>query len=124
MRKEEEEIYYWNRYMKKYLFERRVNYTNLNKTPEDMMEEEVDRLMDLEEKCVSRMTGEFKDDDLSKASYDDDDNSGKRKKKKKNNVAYKGRRNPDDLESNGEEDNERREEGWDMEARFTADGLF
>lgn len=99
-----------------YLFDRRVKATDRTKTGEEIAKEEADRLHELETRRLARMSGDFDNDDFSDLS-DDEDDKKRKKKGKQSKKETKKARNPDELDSDGEE------EGPELETRFTADGL-
>ena len=128
--KMDQEMDAWDREMKTYLFERRVKATDRTKTPEEIAKMEAERLHELETRRMARMNGDFEDDDLSDISDEEGGRGRKgrqlrkekakkvaRKKSKKNKSSSTAERNPDELDSDVEDDND------ELEVRFTADGL-
>lgn len=114
---EDKEMEDWDKEMKQYLFDRKVKATNRTKTPEEIAKEEAERLHELETKRLARMNGDFEKDDLSDISEDDGDSKKKARRKTVATISRKKKvRNPDELDSDDEEDEE-------LETRFTADGL-
>eukprot|EP00557_Chaetoceros_sp_GSL56_P004410 CAMPEP_0176498936 /NCGR_PEP_ID=MMETSP0200_2-20121128/12626_1 /TAXON_ID=947934 /ORGANISM="Chaetoceros sp., Strain GSL56" /LENGTH=1104 /DNA_ID=CAMNT_0017897255 /DNA_START=75 /DNA_END=3386 /DNA_ORIENTATION=- len=120
---EEQEMDAWEQEMKGYLFERKVKATDRTKTPEEIAKEEADRLHELETRRLARMNGDFENDDFSDISDDDDGRkhghkrAGRRKRNSHKNAKTDGR-NPDELDSDDEVDDED-----ELQTKFTEDGL-
>ena len=119
----DEEMDEWDRETKELLFERKVKATDRTKTAEEIAKDEAERLNELETKRLARMSGDFDDDDLSDISDVDSKKHKHSKSKSKsasknanNQKNRKGVKNPDELDSDQEENEEH-------QIKFTADGL-
>jgi nucleolar protein 14 len=105
---DEQEFLDWDREMKKYqLVDKKVQAVDRTKTPEEIAQEEADRLHQLETRRLARMNNDFDNDDLSDVSIDD------RKFRKKRKRAD----HPESLQNDSDGEDEDT-----LQTRFTADG--
>lgn len=103
----------WHTEMKKMMTKPKGRATDRTKTPEEVAKEESERLHELETRRLARMNGDFEEDDLSDISVDGNELPIKKRNKRK---TQQDNRNPEEL-SDSEDD------GDEIEARFTPDGL-
>ena len=100
---EDQEFADWDKEMKQYQFvERKVKATDRIKTPEEIAKVEAERLHELETRRLSRMNGDFDDDDFSDISEADLKRRGK---------------GADELDESDKEDED------ELRTRFTSEGL-
>jgi nucleolar protein 14 len=112
---DDQEFEDWDKEMKQYQFvDRKVKATDRIKTPEEIAQEEAERLHELETRRLARMNGEFDDDDFSDISTTELQDPRRRGRRNRS----KGADDLDDLSSDEQDNNEN-----ELRTRFTADGL-
>jgi nucleolar protein 14 len=100
------------------LFEHKVKATDRTKTPEEIANEEAERLHELETRRLqlTRMHCDFVQGDFSDTS--DDEGKRERKKSKTSTTNKSKTQKPDELDNSVDEEQDK-----GMDVQFTADGL-
>jgi nucleolar protein 14 len=117
----------WDYEMKQYMYSttQKVKATDRTKTPQEIAQEECDRLHQLETRRLARMNGDFDDsDDLSE---DDSDSDGsdkhRRRKKKRRKKSNSSKNHPEALDNDSDDEDNEHDDDDELQVRFTADGL-
>jgi nucleolar protein 14 len=121
---EDKEFAEWDREMKQYqVIESKVQAVDRTKTPEEIAQEEADRLHELETRRLARMNGDFDDDDLSDISLNggETNRSGKRTNKRKKSIK-RGTSTGENAETLDDESDVELDVDRTLQTRFTIDG--
>ena len=130
----DQEMADWDKEMKQYQFlERKVKATDRIKTPEEIAQEQAEKLHELETRRLARMNGDFEDDDLTDISdVDSDDGDDEEDENQilkgvaKSKQQQRRQDHPEALDNDSDSDDDKDKKKNSKNGRslkFTADGL-
>lgn len=122
---EDLEMKEWNLAVREMMVRPKRQATDRTKTPNEIAQEESERLHKLETRRLSRMNGDFDDDDdFSDVSVGGRrDGSGRDSCRRRKQTPRPIVRNPDQLSDSDHDENDSDDDNGGLEMRFTADGI-